>query len=147
MNSTPSPWGGGSPDRLVEHIHAARLLSVSVWVAADVPKIRDEMIDRLVKAIAEANELAKEAPNKPEKGGGGVAPKAHWYRLFGYLVQVLLRGERSRSRFFPERTTPYSKCEIARLSHSLFGFPRFTVCLFGVRCFLLRVKERRGGAQ
>ena len=89
MNSTPSPWGGGSADRLVEHVHAARLLFVSVWIAADVPKIRDEMIDRLVRAIVEANELVKEAPSKPEKGGGGVAPKAHWYRLFGYLVQVL----------------------------------------------------------
>ena len=88
-NDTPSLWGGGSLDRLVEHIHAARLMLTSVWVAADVPKIRDEMIDRLVKAIIEANELAKEAPTKPEKGGGGVAPKAHWYRLFGYLVQVL----------------------------------------------------------
>jgi hypothetical protein len=86
---TPSLWGGGTPDRLVEHIHAARLLAESVWIAADVPKIRDEMIDRLVRAIVEANELAKESPNKPEKGAGGVAPKAHWYRLFGYLVQVL----------------------------------------------------------
>jgi len=88
-NPTPSLWGGGSLDRLVEHVQAARSLFTSVWVATDVPKIRDEMIDRLVKAIVEANELAKGAPNKPEKGGGGVAPKAHWYRLFGYLIQVL----------------------------------------------------------
>jgi hypothetical protein len=88
-NPTPSPWGGGSIHRLAEHVHAARMIASSVWIASDIPKIRDEMIDRLVKAIVEANELAKEAPTKPEKGGGGVAPKAHWYRLFGYLIQVL----------------------------------------------------------
>ena len=58
----PLLMGRGASDRLVEHVHAARLLSVFVWIAADVPKIRNEMIDRLVKAIVEANELAREAP-------------------------------------------------------------------------------------
>jgi hypothetical protein len=36
-------------------VQQARNLLDSVWIAADVPKIWDEMIDTLVKTIAEAN--------------------------------------------------------------------------------------------
>jgi hypothetical protein len=54
-----------------------------------VPKIRDEMIDTLIKAITEANMIARQAPESADKGTGGVPPKARWYQPVGYVVQVL----------------------------------------------------------
>jgi hypothetical protein len=67
----------------------------SVWVAANVPKICDEVINRLVRAIVESNGLAKEASEKAKKGQGGVSAKAHSYRPKGYQVQVLASVRRN----------------------------------------------------
>jgi len=83
---TDPPYRGGT---LRDHIRYARNLLESVSIAADVPKIRDEVIDTLVKAIIEANMIARHSPESAEKGTGGVPPKARWYQLVGYLVQVL----------------------------------------------------------
>jgi len=47
------------------------------------------MIDTLIKAITEANMIAKLSLDSADKGTGGVPPKARWYQLVGYLVQVL----------------------------------------------------------
>jgi hypothetical protein len=44
------------------------------------------MIDTLIKAIMEADLQAKADPEATESG---VPPKARWYQLVGYLVQVL----------------------------------------------------------
>ena len=74
---------GGPLRNYILQLH--RMLD-TVWVAADVPKIRDDMIDTLIKAIMEADLQAKAAPEATESG---VPPKARWYQLVGYLVQVL----------------------------------------------------------
>jgi hypothetical protein len=83
-DTTPCPRGGGTLDLLVSHIHDVRRAP-----PVGVPRIRDEMIDRLVRAIVESNDLAKQASGKAEKGQGGVPTKAHWYRFMGYEVRVL----------------------------------------------------------
>lgn len=57
-------------------------------IAADVPAVRDEMVDKLVAAVREANEIAKQASTEPGKTGGP-SPKSRWYQIVGYLVQVL----------------------------------------------------------
>jgi len=44
------------------------------------------MMDTLIKAIMQADLQAKTAPGPTESG---VPPKARWYQLVGYLVQVL----------------------------------------------------------
>jgi hypothetical protein len=69
---TPSPRGGGTLDLLASRIHDVRELLQSVWTAADAPKIRDEMIDTVVKAITEANIIPGQAPESADKGRGGV---------------------------------------------------------------------------
>jgi hypothetical protein len=87
---TPPLGGVGHPlSPLISHIRLVRGLLYSVCVAADVPKIRDDLIDALVGAIQETNKLAKESNANVEKGAGGVPPKARWYQLLGYLTQVL----------------------------------------------------------
>lgn len=86
------PYRGGTPpktDILETHVHEARELLNSVGIAADVPKIRNDLIDTLVKAIATTNDLANQSSSATEKGAGGVPPKVRWYQLLGYLVQVL----------------------------------------------------------
>ena len=81
-NEPLHPLGGP----LRNYILQLRRMLDTVWVAADVPKIRDDMIDTLIKAIMEADLQAKAAPEATESG---VPPKARWYQLVGYLVQVL----------------------------------------------------------
>jgi len=98
MATPATPPRGGPPSRsaaplerepaLRDRVREVRQLLQSVWVAADVPKLRDEVIDKLVGAIHEANEIARQASAEPGKGGGP-APKARWYQVMGYLVQVL----------------------------------------------------------
>ena len=50
----------------------ARELIEPVPLAADVPRIRDELIKILNQAVNEANTLAKIDMSVPEIGGGGV---------------------------------------------------------------------------
>jgi len=83
------PYRGGTPGSLKQLVRYARIQLESVRVAADVPRIRDDMIDTLIKAITEANMIAKLSLDSADKGTGGVPPKARWYQLVGYLVQVL----------------------------------------------------------
>jgi hypothetical protein len=83
------PYRGGTPCCLTQLVRYARMQLESVRVAADVPRIRDDMIDTLIKAITEANMIAKLSLDSADKGTGGVPPKARWYQLVGYLVQVL----------------------------------------------------------
>jgi hypothetical protein len=87
-SGTP-PLGGVCYSRLADYVSLARDLLFTVRVAADVPKIRDDLIDTLVQAIHETNKLANESSPTGEKGSGGVPPKARWYQLLGYLTQVL----------------------------------------------------------
>lgn len=56
---------------------------------ANVPKVRDDLIDTLTHAIDEANKLGKQGAVMAEKGAGGMPEKARWYQLLGYLAQVL----------------------------------------------------------
>lgn len=56
---------------------------------ADVPQVRDDLIDTLTHAIDETNKIAKQAAVTAEKGAGGMPAKARWYQLLGYLTQVL----------------------------------------------------------
>jgi hypothetical protein len=70
----------------------------TVWVATDIPRIRDNMIETLIKAIMEADLQAKAAP---EAADGAVPQKARWYQLIGYLVQVL-DGEYSDISVMPQ---------------------------------------------
>jgi hypothetical protein len=85
----PPPYGEGVPSTSWSRIFTVtgRLLQ-PVWVAADVPTIRDEMIDRLLRAIVESTDLAKEASGKAEKGQGAVSTKAHSCRLVAYVAYV-----------------------------------------------------------
>jgi hypothetical protein len=47
------------------------------------------MIEALVKAVNDTEQLAKASTTSSQKGEGGVPQKARWYQLMGYLVQVL----------------------------------------------------------
>jgi len=85
--STGTP-PGGVPPLLLALVRQTRNLLDSVSIAADVPGIRDEMVEKLVAAIREANEIAKEASTESGKAGGP-SPKSRWYQVVGYLVQVL----------------------------------------------------------
>lgn len=89
MVAPQPPYRGGTPGSLKQLVRYARIQLESVPVAADVPRIRDDMIDTLIKAITEANMIAKLSLDSADKGTGGVPPKARWYQLVGYLVQVL----------------------------------------------------------
>lgn len=83
------PSRGGTPASLRELTRHARSLVNSVSIAADVPEVREELIETLVKAVREANEIAKVSSTTTEKGSGGMPGKARWYQLVGYLAQVL----------------------------------------------------------
>jgi hypothetical protein len=83
------PLGRVRHARLADYVTLARSLLFTVQVAADVPRIRDDLIDTLVEAIHESDKLAKEESPTVERGSGGVSPKARWYQLLGYLAQVL----------------------------------------------------------
>jgi hypothetical protein len=56
---------------------------------ANVPQVRDDLIDTLTHALEETNKLGKQAGGTAEKGAGGMPEKARWYQLLGYLAQVL----------------------------------------------------------
>ena len=56
---------------------------------ANVPQVRDDLIDTLTHALEETNKLGKQAAVTAEKGAGGMPEKARWYQLLGYLAQVL----------------------------------------------------------
>ena len=51
--------------------------------------VRSDVVSRLVAAIDNVEELAKDSPKRTRKGAGGIPAKARWYKLMGYLVQVL----------------------------------------------------------
>ena len=84
-----SPHKKASVEHIRELVQKARRLIESVPIAADVPRIRDELIEILETAVKEANTLAKESKIVAEKGSGGIPPKLQWYRLIGYLAHVL----------------------------------------------------------
>jgi hypothetical protein len=89
LRHPPPGWGVPRAEHVESLVKQARVLIQSVPVAADVPKIRDRMIEILDEALSEANKLAEQASPKPEKGQGGVPSKIHWLRVIGYLSQVL----------------------------------------------------------
>ena len=78
-----------SIEHIRELVQKARRLIESVPIAADVPRIRDELIEILETAVKEANALAKASKIVAEKGSGGIPPKLQWYRVIGYLAHVL----------------------------------------------------------
>jgi hypothetical protein len=57
--------------------------------SANVPAVRDDLIDTLTHALSETNKLGQKAAVQAEKGAGGMPEKARWYQLLGYLAQVL----------------------------------------------------------
>ena len=86
------PLGGGGPAyaSLVGHVRLARDQLQGVPIATvSVPKIREELVDTLVAAVAEAQTLAKQGSAEAGKSVGGMSTKARWYQLLGYLAQVL----------------------------------------------------------
>jgi hypothetical protein len=66
-----------------------RAILSGVWLAADVPKAREDAIETLVDAMHEINALAKMAPPDPVKGSGGTSPRERWYRVMAYIIQVM----------------------------------------------------------
>jgi len=96
LSTPPPPLGGGTPPTALAAVRLCRGFMTRVTVAGSVagskstvPGIREEMIEALVKAVAETEQLAKGSSTTSQKGEGGVPGKARWYQLMGYLVQVL----------------------------------------------------------
>jgi hypothetical protein len=76
--------GAGSPG-----VSSPTKRALAAEKVANVPQIRDDLINTLTHAIAETNSIANKADVTAEKGAGGMPSKARWYQLLGYLVQVL----------------------------------------------------------
>jgi hypothetical protein len=60
------PYRGGTLSSheavLKQHLVATRAILSGVWLAADVPKVREEAIETLLDAMREINVLAKTTP-------------------------------------------------------------------------------------
>ncbi len=56
---------------------------------ADPETIRGQVIAKLLEAVEVTEKLAKESSQEAAKEAGGMAPKARWYQLMGYLSQTL----------------------------------------------------------
>jgi hypothetical protein len=87
------PYRGGTLSSheatLKQHLVATRAILSGVWLAADVPKVREEAIETLLDAMREINALAKTTPPDPVKGSGGTSPKERWYQVMAYIIQVM----------------------------------------------------------
>ncbi len=59
------------------------------WAGGDTPRVRGEVVAKLVDAINEVESLAKSSGRRTRKGQGGVSPKVRWYQLMAYLAQIL----------------------------------------------------------
>ena len=91
MSGDP-PLGGGGPAyaSLVGYVRLARDQLQGVPIATvSVPKIREDLVDTLVAAVAEAQTVAKQGSAEAGKSVGGMSTKARWFQLLGYLAQVL----------------------------------------------------------
>ena len=92
-SSTGDPPTRGDLAEAPVAAYAAEVKELLNWdrivSGSNVPKIREEAIDKLVAAINATDQIAREASSEPAKGGGGMAPTVHWYRVPAYLVQVL----------------------------------------------------------
>ena len=87
---TPPRGGGPAYASLVGYVRLARDQLQGVPIATvSVPKIREDLVDTLVAAVAEAQTPAKQGSAEAGKSVGGMSTKARWFQLLGYLAQVL----------------------------------------------------------
>ena len=58
-------------------------------VVRNLSEVRSGVVDKLLSALNETEDLAKKSGRRVAKGAGGVSSKARWYHLMAYIAQTL----------------------------------------------------------